>query len=163
MTQPRATPITTVGQWLRAFSTYASVYVEPYPTACTWNPITQRHRPCSHICAVSWTGNSDTVVWLGGCTTNVSAASTPSCRRCPDMPPIGILFTGTRTGQRHTDSRDRPFGTTADSQDPQTVAPHRVAGGAAPANATSLIAATSRHVAPVDNGDTPRHLLDAQS
>ena len=83
------------------------------------------------------------------------------------MPPIGILprtrFTGTRTGRRHTDSRDRPFGTTADSQDPQTVAPRRVAGGAAPANATSQIAASRTRVAPVDNGDTPRHLLDAQS
>ncbi|KAI0215029.1 hypothetical protein LSAT2_032948, partial [Lamellibrachia satsuma] len=31
MTQPRATPITTVGQWLRAFSTYPNVYVERYP------------------------------------------------------------------------------------------------------------------------------------
>lgn len=30
MMQPQATPITTIGQWL--FSTYASVYVERYPT-----------------------------------------------------------------------------------------------------------------------------------
>ena len=70
---------------------------------------------------------------------------------------------GDTNRSRHTDRRDRPFGTTADSQDPQRVVPHRVAGGAAPTNATSLIAASSTRVAPVDNGDTPRHLLDAQS